>query len=164
MWRQISKCTHSEFDFEQISHVGLRTDGEFALIFSSGEPGVVWDIVQSRIRRFLPDDLPVLDKVISREGFLNINYGLGNGKYRIFGDEHSCPLAEHLGLGLGMAVDVPLEAVTLFSIMTGEPAIVLPYQGSTCDWVVGSFSDDGSIAAVAEQFAVTFYANTADAT
>ncbi len=164
MWNHISTCTHSELEFEQISHVGLRTDGTYALIFSSGGEGIVWDIGGSRIRRFLPDDQPALERFISREGFLNVDYGFGNGKYRVFGDQYSFRLVEHEGIGLGIVVDSPLETVTLCSIYTGQPLIVLPYQHSTCDWVLGSFSDDGSIAAVVEHSAVTFYSHAEHAT
>jgi hypothetical protein len=73
MWRHISTCTHRELDFEQISHIGLRTDGEFALIFSCGDEGIVWDVCESRVRRFLPKEKQLFDKFIAREGFLNLN-------------------------------------------------------------------------------------------
>lgn len=158
MWCQVSTCTHSAIDFEAISHVGLRTDGQLALVFSSTDEGIVWDVFESRIRRFLPEDPAVLDRFIAREGFLNVNYGFGNGKYRIIGVHHNFPLVEHRNLELGIAVDPPLNTVTLYSIRTGQPATILPCESLTGDWAVGSFADDGSIAAVVAESAATFFA------
>jgi hypothetical protein len=156
MWRQISTCTHSAIDFEAISHVGLSTDGHLALVFSPTDEGIVWDVFESRIRRFLPDDPAVLDRFIAREGFLNVDYGFGNGKYRIIGIRHNFPLVEHRDLELGIAVDPPLNTVTLYSIRTGQPVIVLTCESLTDDWAIASFADDGRIAAVVDESAATF--------
>lgn len=162
MWQTIGTCRHEDIEFADLSHVGLRTDGALALIFSSANEGIVWDVFESRIRRFLPREEGVLDNFLSREGFLNVAYGLGYGKYRIIGEQFNEPLVEHEDLGLGVAVDGPLGSVTLYAIASGSAAVVLPYENAGGDWAVASFCDDGNVLAVLDETTAAFYANSAE--
>jgi hypothetical protein len=107
----------------------------------------------------LPEEQNILERFVSREGCLHLNHGIGNGKYRVIGEVHNFPLVEHVDTGLGVAVDIPLESITLYLVKNNAVTIVLPYKSMTNDVVAATFSDDGTTLAIAETRAVTFYAN-----
>ena len=156
MWRQLSACATSELEIGDIAHVGIRTDGEVALILAADETGVAWHVLESRIRRFLPKEHRLLDRFLARGGFLNLNYGFGAGTYRVLGFRHNFPIVEHPDNGLGVTVDSPLQILSLYSCRSGLSVASFPVD-TPGDDVRASFSDDGRVCIVVQRTSVIFF-------
>lgn|GEM_PF-6914842 len=156
-WNTIGTFTGKDVGFKTFSHVGLKTDGFLAILVSGNGETVLWDIYSGEWLGYLPNDGHVVDQFLSREGFLNLNLGAGKGKYRVFGDRFNNPLLEHLGFGLGIAVDEVVQTIFLYSLKTDQKEYEISYTPQTNEPLLTSFYHDGMTIAIFESSQVTFF-------
>jgi hypothetical protein len=165
MWRFASRCCAIGLRSSGIEDIGLRTDGRFALVFSREETGIVWDVQGGCVRRLLDiQDVQVVDRYLERQGFLNMNYGVGAGKYRLLGFNYKFALPEHAGNCLGIAVDGVLQKLTLYATTTRMSVATLSHETVDADSAIVSFADDGKTLAVVERSYAAFFTNVEDTT
>jgi len=152
--------------YEHPQHAGLSTDGRlFMLVEFDGMDYVVCDLATREV--IWQSDwttphyrLTNLEDLI-QDGYVEINEGSAQGRYRIFGTNEGAPLMSHPTLGIELEIDKVRSQLILRDTATQQELQRLYYRPTT-DWTYASFSDDGSVIAVFVTHDVTFFGQVPD--
>lgn len=154
-WNRIAVCSTLEH-ITRFWHVGINNDGTLLFIASMNDDYLVWNIFQqqtvSRGRRdAYADWLPLDDWLV--DGYVEFSFPTLMDRFRVFG-----PIHDH-------ALRIYARQYVCFDDLTHEFSIgehlldrrTLPYEGFPGDWAHASFSDDGSVIAVATPLDITLF-------
>jgi hypothetical protein len=95
--------------------------------------------------------------VLEPGNFYVIAEGPGADRYRVFGIDEPGRTVDVL-LGLRLEIDQPAGLVRVQRRADGVEVDALRYEGSSGDYAVASFSENGSMFAVIEPYYLTFFA------
>ncbi len=143
-------------------HAGLSSDSSKCFVAATeNEAYFVWDIASQQVI-WVEDgstnetEHPDLDEWLD-DGFITIDSGKAQGRYRIFGLRHNNALELHPTLDLRAEVDKVSCEVVLKSESGHTEQTRLRYESGLGGWAFASFSDDGDLLAVLEPYYVTLY-------
>jgi len=139
---------------------GLSADGRLCFVSAfQEETYLIWDIRSAKPiciedgEQEVPDH-PDLEDWMT-DGYIQLDEGPGKGRYRIFGLLHNHPMLEAEGVAL--SINGKNSEILLKDLSTGNLLQTLGYHSLSGDWAAASFSEDGSIIAVAEPYYITFF-------
>jgi hypothetical protein len=145
--------------FEYPWHAGLSSDGRLCFMAEYEDWAyLVWDIDAQKVVWSVSRELnnasypKLIDWIV--DGHIQIKAAPAKGTYRVFGIHENYALESSHGIALRLETEV--AELVLVNEGTQQQEQMLSYDPMT-DWVVASFSDDGSTIAVMATHNITFF-------